>query len=193
MMLEVERKFRVSEATDLTRRLREAGAQPGPIECHGDTYYRHPCRDFVRTGEAFRVRRINDVASVTYKGPKLAVDDEALKAREEIEWCLAPEDADGNKMERLLVSLGFEAVTTVRKNRISHRWTEGHEWAAVTVTLDDVEQVGSFAEIELLVDDSEADALTHAAEQIERLAGQLDLRDRIRESYLELLLAQLGQ
>lgn len=192
-MLEVEQKYRVIDATDLSQRLEKCGAQSGPVERHADTYYRHPCRDFVQTGEAFRIRRLNDVASITYKGKKLAVGGETLKAREEIEWCLAPEDAHGSKMEHLLAALGFEAVATVAKTRISHHWPEGHELSEMTVTLDDVNQVGSFAEIEQLVDESADDAVTQAADHIERLASRLGLNDRIGESYLELLLQKLEQ
>ncbi|MEO1529159.1 MAG: class IV adenylate cyclase [Planctomycetota bacterium] len=185
-MLEVEQKYRVSDSDELADRLIEIGATAGTAEQHADTYYRHPCRDFVQTGEAFRVRRINEVASVTYKGPKLNVADETLKAREEIEWCLAPGDSDGTQMERLLVALGFEAVTTVAKQRVSYRWPDNHDSASFTVTIDCVEKVGTFAEIEQLVETS--DGLDSAATEIATLANQLNLSQRVRESYLELLL-----
>ena len=190
-MLEVEQKYRVVDTSDFARRLSSVGAQPSPAESHADTYYRHPCRNFVETGEAFRVRRINDVAFVTYKGKKLAVGDDTLKAREEIEWCLAPEDAEGVKMESLLIALGFESVTTVRKRRVSFRWPEDHANADTTVTLDEVDQVGSFAEIEQLVDDAAAESMDRTAAEIAALATQLGLTDRVKESYLEMLLNAL--
>ena len=189
-MLEIEQKFQVTHVEAFQSRLGDSGAQAGSLERHADTYYRHPCRDFVQTGEAFRVRRLNEIAYVTYKGKKVAVSDETLKAREEIEWCLAPADADGLQMERLLTALGFEAVTTVRKQRVSYHWPEAHEYAGVTVTYDKVDEVGSFAEIERLVESSEHQTVGKAASQIASLAERLGLVDRVKASYLELLLTK---
>ena len=158
------------------------------------TIMRYHSRDFVQTKEALRIRSIDSVASVTYKGPKLPVGDSALKARKEIEWCLAPGDADGSQMEQLLLALGFSAVTTVRKERQSFGWPETDpQLSAFTVTIDQVQEVGLFAEIELLIPDQSSDEIDAAGERISDLAGRLGLSKSVPQSYLELLLKQIGE
>lgn len=190
-MLEIETKFRLTDESELRRRLSELNASAGEMERHADTYFRHPSRDFVQTREALRIRRINEVASVTYKGPKHQVADAALKAREEIEWCLAPADADGEQMERLLLALGFTAVATVSKQRESFSWPDSaNELSGFTVTLDHVSQVGEFAEIELLVTDSSAAEIDAAGSRIQALAERLGLAEPVTPSYLTMFLAK---
>ncbi len=71
-MFEVEQKYRVDDVSDLQSRLDQRGASRGDLEQHSDTYYNHPNRDFSQTGEAFRIRRINGIPLITYKGAKLA-------------------------------------------------------------------------------------------------------------------------
>lgn len=199
-MLEVEQKFKLTDRLVLSERLIELGAIARQVEHHADTYYRHPCRDFVETGEAFRIRKINAVASVTYKGPKLRSTDETLKARKEIEWCLSPGDAEGVQMKELLESLGFTPVATVNKQRESYHWTKAEDsnepstnesneevQQHFSVTIDEVEEVGLFAEVELLVADP--NGVSDAEGHIRMLAERLGLETPVRESYLEMLLA----
>ena len=193
-MLEIEKKYVLADQEDLLRRLADAGAVEGKTECHVDTYYRHPCRDFVKTNEALRVRRVDSVASVTYKGPKLDLGDANLKAREEIEWTLAPADADGSQMTRLLLALGFSSVTAVKKERRSFQWPQGNpEFGGFTLTIDRVDQVGLFAEVELLIDDGSSGSVDRAGERINGLANRLGLVDAVRKSYLQMLLDKIGQ
>lgn len=192
-MLEVETKYELADKAELVKRLDEMGAVGGNVERHADTYYRHPSRDFVQTKEAFRIRLIDSVASVTYKGPKMDVGESALKAREEIEWCLAPGDADGSQMTRLLQALGFDPVATVRKERRSYAWPQtDRRYADFTLTIDQVDQVGLFAELELLLQDDSPDAVKSAGERIDALAERLGLVTTVRSSYLNLLLNKLG-
>ena len=192
-MLEVETKFKLDDRNELLRRLEFAGAREGGTERHEDTYFRHPCRNFVETKEALRIRSIDSVASITYKGPKLPVGDSALKARQEIEWCLAPGDSDGDQMEQLLLALGFTKVTTVRKQRQSFSWPdEDEQHHGFTMTIDQVDHVGLFAEIELLVADESPSAVKAAGERIDSLAETMGLTQSVRESYLTMLVNKLG-
>ena len=191
-MFEVEQKFRVDDTEALAARLDQMGATCTATESHCDTYYRHPSRDFVKTNEALRIRRVDSIASVTYKGPKLAVDDATLKVRQEIEWCLAPNDTDGSQMAQLLAALGFATVAAVKKRRRSYQLSESETGgASVTVTIDQVARVGNFAEIEILVEDQDTDeaSMKAASELFDVLANQLGLGQRQRASYLEMLLA----
>lgn len=192
--IEVELKFRVENPAALWQQLVQMGAVVGPGEAHQDLYFRHPCRDFVQTREALRIRRVTltragsgaqteseQESRVTYKGPHLPGE---IKARQELEWTLNPGDPQGDHLQELLTRLGFEAVTTVVKNRRSVSLArEGRE---VTVALDEVQQVGSYAEVEVLAT-GESDVET-ARQTVSRLANELGLTDHEPRSYLAMLL-----
>ncbi|GAB3663962.1 class IV adenylate cyclase [Halopiger thermotolerans] len=161
-----------------------------------DTYYDAPHRSFPETDEALRIRRESrpdsnaDAESrITYKGPLL--DDES-KSREEIETGVA----DGEKMDAVLTSLGFAPAATVRKEREHYAVevavnvdADGDERTyAYTITLDAVDDVGEYVEVETDVE-READ-LEAAREGAYAVLEALDLdpADQIRTSYLGLLL-----
>jgi adenylate cyclase class 2 len=180
MRFEVEQKHHVADVKELIARLKKLGAALGaPIE-QSDQYFAHPSRDFAKTDEALRIRTVGDKSLVTYKGPKL---DSTTKTRREIELPLGPNDADGSRFAELLEALGFKPVAIVRKTRRTCRICVGGD--EVEVALDDVDQVGSFVELELQADDATLEA---AKQSIAQLAAELDLGPQERRSYLEMLL-----
>ncbi|MDG2220595.1 MAG: class IV adenylate cyclase [Rubripirellula sp.] len=181
MSYEVEQKFRVQDPEALQGRLIELGGVASPAEQHSDTYYNHPCRDFAETQEALRVRRVNNQPFLTYKGTKLPG---TVKARRELEWCLAPGDADGSQTEELWKLLGFREVATVTKTR--QGFTLSAEPSSFTVVIDEVERLGFFAEIELLVTGPQGVDL--ARQRILDLAVQLNLEVSESRSYLRMFL-----
>lgn len=181
--LEVEQKYRVSSHEPLRRLLPELAAVPLPFERHCDTYFRHPDRDFAQTGEAFRIREVNNSAVVTYKGPRLQG---TVKIRQEIELPLADGTRDG--WFDILHALGFKPTAQVRKTR------DGFEliWLKrkLTIALDEVEGLGLFVEIETIVETiSEVEAVQTA---IHSLAEKLGLTNVERRSYLRQLLDMEG-
>lgn len=186
-MFEIEQKFLVANRDDLLQRLKSLGAVSLGVHTNSDTYYRHPCRNFVETQEALRIRRTDGIASITYKGKKLPQADATMKVRKELEWELGENDIDGKQTDQLLLALGFEHVTTVTKYRESFSF-EDDQLSDFTVTLDDVDQVGQYAEIELLLN-NEAE-IEGASWRIEKLASDLLLDQSERRSYLELLLGE---
>jgi adenylate cyclase class 2 len=125
--------------------------------------------------------------------------EKAAKVRKEIEWCLSPGDSEGEQLHDLLTSLGFTPVATVSKQRQSFHWPDHHpELSPVTFTLDDVDEVGLFAEIEWIVDEkrqaeSSSEGVDLAIGQLQRIANQFELTELVRESYLELLLLRRGR
>ncbi|WP_096391713.1 class IV adenylate cyclase [Halopenitus persicus] len=170
-----------------------------------DTYYDAPDRDFAATDEALRVRverpieatgedgdddeqggeggeheTDDDVPAartkVTYKGPLV---DEASKTREERETVVA----DGEEMAAILDGLGYTPAATVEKRREFYR-IDGY-----TLTLDRVDDVGEFVEIERDVET--VDGIEAARDRARKLLRELGLDpdDQIRTSYLGLLLA----
>jgi len=174
-MIEVEVKVRASH-DEVEESLDALSAEHVTEKIQEDTYFAAPHRDFARTDEALRVRREDGEAFVTYKGPKL---DKETKTREEHETHVG----SGEKARAVFVSLGFEEFGKVRKHR------RVYELDGATVTLDDVDGLGEFVEIEL---EAEGDAETDEArarilEILERLG--LDPDASVRDSYLELLYA----
>ncbi|SEV95080.1 class IV adenylate cyclase [Natrinema salifodinae] len=157
----------------------DAASRGGVVQV--DTYYDAPHREFAETDEALRIREERpadgpDETRVTYKGP--LVDDES-KTRKEVETAVV----NGEKFDAVLTNLGFEAAATVRKDR------ERFELDGYTITLDAVDDVGEYVEVETEVE-AESDlepAREGAYDVLERLG--LDPDDQIRTSYLGLLLA----
>ncbi|NND96807.1 MAG: class IV adenylate cyclase [Pirellulaceae bacterium] len=180
-MFEVEQKFHVDNLTQLERQLLQLQAVEQATQQHVDTYYNHPCRDFAETLEALRVRLCDGVPMVTYKGTKLPG---AIKARRELEWRLDPGDPDGLQMQQLLSLLGFRSVAMVKKTRRLFCLPGNH--ADLVVTIDDVQQVGLFSEIELIVD--EEGGIETARAKIQDLAAVLGLQQAESRSYLRMLL-----
>jgi adenylate cyclase class 2 len=177
-MYEVEVKVPAHLAT-VADRLADLGAELTGTVVQEDTYYDAPHRDFAATDEALRVRRETrdgtTTARMTYKGP--LVDDES-KTREEVETGVD----DGYEADSVFRNLGFEPVATVRKDR------RFYSYDGYTVTLDAVEDVGEFLEVETEVD-TEADVAEarEGAYEVLRDLG-LDPADQRRTSYLGLLL-----
>jgi len=179
--MEIEGKFRVADVERLRSRLREADALALGVESHCDTYLRHPARDFRVTDEALRLRNLNGKLWITYKGPRL---DGALKMRPELEVPLAEETFE--PWLRISKSLGFEVVGTVTKTRESFRVAALH--SAVNVTIDRVEGIGTFAEVERVVDNEQQ--IVAARHDIEAIATRLGLDTVEKQSYLSMFLEQ---
>ncbi|WP_162006698.1 class IV adenylate cyclase [Roseimaritima sediminicola] len=181
-MLEIELKFPLDDAERLRQQVLELGGSvAGPRQQHRDTYYAHPCRDFKKTTEALRIRGIDGHYHITYKGPKQASQ---VKTRQELEWSLGPDDARGEKMTAVLEALGFRPVATVEKFRetLEIHW----DGLVLEVTLDEVNGVGWYAEIEAIAADQAAVAT--AREAVLSLARRLGLTQPEPRSYLNLLL-----
>jgi adenylate cyclase class 2 len=180
MPYEVEQKFPVADLAVLEARLAAIGASISEPQAEVDLYFAHPARDFAATDEALRVRRKKQLNFITYKGPKI---DKTTKTRQEIDLPLEPGRRSADAWVGLLEALGFTPVAEVRKARRKARipW-QGRQ---VEGSLDEVEQLGSFAELELVV---EADEVEGAKACIASLAESLGFCDSERRSYLELLL-----
>jgi adenylate cyclase class 2 len=183
-MYEVELKVR-AEHGPVRERLAEVGAEHvGTVE-QADTYYDAPDRNFAETDEALRIRRETADGTtetrLTYKGP--LVDSES-KTREEAETSVEEYD----QLQAILSGLGYDPAATVRKER------EHYAFEGCTVTLDTVEGLGEFVEVETETDGEAAgdEGVDSARERAMARMRELDLDPdkQIRTSYLGLLLAQ---
>src|SRR4029077_11878574 len=65
-MLEVEVKYRAPTGISLEERILALGAEPVEEREDADAYFNAPHRDFARTDEAFRLRRIGPANFLTY-------------------------------------------------------------------------------------------------------------------------------
>jgi adenylate cyclase class 2 len=181
-MLEVEMKFSGVAFGPLERRLAEWDARPEPPRHDADHYFNAPDRDFARTDEALRLRRIGSANFVTYKGPKR---DATTKTRTEIEVPLAEGDRAAEDFIRLLTHLGYRPVAVVRKRRRVYHLQRGG--FPVEICLDEVDRLGQFAELEVQAPKEQLEA---ARAVLQQLAAELGLTANERRSYLELLLAR---
>ena len=181
MKLEVEQKFAVRDPAALVARVAALGAVFGPPQSQVDRYFNHASRDFAQTDEALRIRTVGDENFITYKGPKL---DQTTKTRRELELPIGSVDA-GRGFTELLLALSFRPVADVRKSRR----TCGLQWNnfPVEVVLDEVQGLGTFMEIEVVIAPEHVEAAKSA---VINLAQHLGLQDSERRSYLELLLQQ---
>ncbi len=180
MNIEVELKFPLADLSEVHRRLSDIGCDWFDTRDEIDTYYAHPSRNFAETDEVLRIRRVGERNLLAYKGPKL---DTTTKSRKELELPLSDGDEAAQQWATLLELLGFRPVATVRKHRL-----KGHvPWQGrrVEASLDKVDEVGVFVELELVVAE---DAFEAARSTIAALAEHLRLSDCERRSYLELLL-----
>jgi adenylate cyclase class 2 len=182
MHTEVEQKFRAEHRPELIARLERLGAKFNKPIVQVDQYFAHPSRDFAKTDEALRIRRVGEENFVTYKGPKL---DTTTKTRRELELPLPSGAKRAGEFAELFKALGFSPVAEVRKNRRTANvaWRDEE----VEVALDDVDGLGQFVELEI---STEAESPDAAREVVVSLAKELGLDGVERRSYLELLLAE---
>lgn len=178
--IEVEIKVSVSNPDTIKQRILESGAKKEKTVTQIDVYLSHPCRDFSRTDEALRLRTTitpdgEKQFEMTYKGPKI---DTTTKTRTETNTGVG----DVQKALLLLNSLGFKEVATIKKHR------EFFRDADIAISLDDVEEIGTFVEVETIVQTE--DEIDSAKSNLFDTLTQLGLspKQSIRESYLELYL-----
>ena len=179
---EVELKFPISDPSALVSRLTALGAESEADVSQIDRYFSHPVRDFAQTDEAFRLRSEGMNNRFTYKGPLL---DQTTKTRQEIELEVASGEAGAERAWALLRALGFEDVFAVHKQRTTFalKW----EQRDFSLAVDRVADLGDYVEIETLAGADDWEAARDAAV---RLAGELDLTESERRSYLQMLLDQ---
>jgi adenylate cyclase class 2 len=183
---EVEQKFSLTGGVDgFVSRLLELGAtEHGEIQ-QADRYFNHPVRDFAVTDEALRIRSVGDQNWLTWKGPKI---DAQTKTRREIELPLGDGPVTIEQLVEVLQLLAFHPVATVSKRR--RQFSLQRDGQEFEIVVDQVERLGSFAEIELVTDQA---GLADAQAAVVQLGSELGLTRTERRSYLALLLEQQGR
>src|SRR2546430_8880444 len=111
-MLEVEVKYRLTDSAAVVARLTAWAATVLADHAEADHYLNAPDRDFARTDEALRLRRIGTANFLTYKGPR---KDGTSKTRTEVELPCPPGDAAAEAFLKLFAHLGYRPTAVVRK------------------------------------------------------------------------------
>ena len=172
-MIEVEVKAKIDDFKEMEEKLENIGAVKSKTEFQEDIYFASPIVDFAETDEALRIRTTNNNTFITYKGPKL---NDKAKTRKEVEMTIE----NSEKATDIFTEIGFREVRTVRKNR------QYYTYENFEISLDDVEGLNPYMEIEIALDDSED--YSQAQDEIFKLFEKLGITDGFeRTSYLELL------
>jgi pantoate--beta-alanine ligase len=184
-MFEIEQKYADADFAAIESKLRSWGAAGPAVQAESDHYFNAPDRDFARTGEAFRLRRVGGDNFLTFKGRRAPGP---TRVRREVEIPIAPGDDGARRHEELLVLLGYRPVAVVSKRRTTYDLTR--EGFQTHVCLDDVDSVGRYAEVEILAPQEKA---AEATAVLSRLAADLGLSRIEPRSYLGLLLAKRAE
>ncbi len=172
-MIEVEVKAKINSFEEMEKKLENLGASKSKKEFQEDIYFASPIVDFAQTDEALRIRTTNNNTFITYKGPKL---NDKAKTRKEVEMTIE----NAKKAKDIFEEIGFKEVRTVRKNR------QYYTYENFEISLDDVEGLNPYMEIEIALNDSED--YSQAQDKIFKLFERLGITDGFeRTSYLELL------
>ena len=133
-MIEVEIKAKVLNPNELVKQFKSKKGEYKFSFIHEDTYFNMPegLRDFKETDEALRIRKSIEYNKnykdsqqkinyfITYKGKKI---DKITKTRYEFETKIE----EGNKIKKILKSLGFREIFTVKKERDLYEFNfKGH-------------------------------------------------------------------
>ncbi len=172
-MIEVESKYWSPGNPSVIAALNRLGAKKLSDTTMEDVYLAHPTRDFGKTDEALRLRKKEDGAELTYKGPRMKSSSTPAKAREEISVAVG----DPLNTQRILERLGFKEVYAVTKRRASYQLDR------LRVDVDDVDGLGEFVELEVLTESPE-----RTASLLETARAELGLTKLERKTYLELLI-----
>ena len=161
---EIEIKLPVPDLGAVRERLRARHAREltAPHEESNDLYDRAD-GSLAKSGLVLRLRRTDDGATLTYKGP--ARFEDGARTREERETAVS----DPNEMERILGALGFHRRFRYEKRR--------EEWSfdECVIALDET-PIGTFAEVE-----GDPAAIRRVLQQLE-----LDPSETLPYSYSEL-------
>ncbi len=172
-MIEVEVKAKINSFKEMEEKLEKLGAIKSKSEFQEDIYFQSPIVDFGQTDEALRIRTTDNNVFITYKGPKI---DQQSKTRKEVEMNIE----SGEKAKDIFEEIGFKPARTVRKNR------QYYNFENFEISLDDVEGLSPYMEIEVSLDDGED--YSKAKDEIFKLFEKLGITEGFeRTSYMELL------
>ena len=141
-MIEVERKFRLSSKQRQNIE-EDIKAKYGdvPTSQQSDIIFLHGINSFDSFKPGMPVMRLRTIGQETLLAYKRVIND----AGDRLEHELAVSSAE--TMKSILEEMGYQEATSVSKSRVEVK--DG----SITITLDDVEKLGSFLGVEIVADE----------------------------------------
>ncbi|MFA5406110.1 MAG: class IV adenylate cyclase [Candidatus Nanoarchaeia archaeon] len=170
-MKEIEAKFRLINADEFRALLELKGFRLINQGTNEDNYYTDPDGSFITDRVCLRLRKKNNETVFTFKPKRKQEQDVAVI--DEIEFKVD----DFYKMEQTLKGLGYLKAVSFEKNR------ETYEKDGLKICLDNVKELGWFAELEIMSDDEE-----QAINKINMMSAELNLTQREKHNYRDLIL-----
>ncbi len=184
-MIEVEIKIPLYKRSLAEKALCQEGFVPGNLLRETDYYYTSDFHDFMKSDEALRIRVTENLSDnsqnscITYKSRRL---DKISMTREELETGID----DPEIMTGILEALGYRCLFPVIKLRqLYHRDN-------ITACVDQVEDLGSFMELEVLTDEEEYGGdLSRLTDILTGIGSSME--ETTTSSYLSMLLKKHGK
>lgn len=178
---EIEIKIPIDDPERIMKSLLARRFQKYQKVIEEDMYYNSAYHDVRKHDEALRIRKTRNLltgktgAQINFKGKKL---DQISMSRREYETGIEDPDC----MEKILEAIGFVRVAGVRKTRNYLRREE------MTACLDQVENLGDFLELEVIVRNEKRreSCLAQMKEILQDLG--LSMNNTVRSSYLSMLM-----
>jgi len=177
-MREIELKFKVDDMNDLLAKLRDMDCEVSEILSQNDTIYVSDLNhvESVEGSIWLRVRKENEKVELNLKKQSARIQES-----KEIEF----EVSSYEKANQLLETLGYQKWVVVNKKRRYSKYLN------YNLCIDEVERLGSFLEIELLVD--EEDKKDYISDLLE-IAKTFELtEDNIVNSHYDTMISQLEE
>jgi len=141
-----------------------------------DYYFDKENMELTKGDKALRLRMTDTRSELTYKGPRLS---DKVKARAELSLMLE----DPESMRKILLNLGYNIILIVKKRR------KNYDYRGAVISLDRVEELGDFMEIEAnALDDDGLISLTKELMKLLKVQGEFETR-----SYAQLLALKTGR
>ena len=176
-MREIELKFKVDDMNDLLAKLRDMDCEVSEILSQNDTIYVSDLNhvESVEGSIWLRVRKENEKVELNLKKQSAKIQES-----KEIEF----EVSSYEKANQLLETLGYQKWVVVNKKRRYSKYLN------YNLCIDEVERLGSFLEIELLVD--EEDKKDYISDLLE-IAKTFELtEDNIVNSHYDTMISELN-
>lgn len=175
-MKEIEVKYQLEDRNKFLKKLEALGCEISEVNHQKDTIYVSDVNHIENTpGSIFlRVRKDNDKIELNAKK-----HEKVMQARTEVEFGVSSY-SDANKFLELI---GFQKWVEVSKKRVHTFYKD------CNICIDEVDTLGSFVELEYVVDDKEEEE--KVLEKIEEIAKEIGIdTKRVVNQYYDEMIAE---
>lgn len=173
-MKEIEIKYQLNDKSKLIEKLERLGCVMSDTNIQKDTIYVSDLNHIENTPESIflRVRKDNDKIQLNAKR-----HEKVMQSRKEVEF----EVSSYEEANKFLELIGFEKWVEVNKERVHTIYKD------CNICIDEVETLGSFVELEYVVDDeTEEEKILKKIEEIAKEIG-IDTKEIVNQYYDEMI------